>query len=505
MRESGHLEGAPESYTQPVENSSGGARACSFDLSEQELDEMAPGLRFILEQSREIVHLWYRLYALHFGDRRCLSESHFTHIFEPAFERTKAALLNRNLREYARHLMSLGRLLAGYRMPLEEAITALHLFDQCVFTALEQRGPWAGKFPGAKFEKLSYLRIRVLVDAYLSSGSAAAGERIAALEREAELLPAAARSRFAGLVGASAPMRLLYSNIEASAAADRLLVVGECGTGHQLVAHAVHESGPRAGGPFVAVNCAALPPELLEDELFGYSRDPAQHGGEEYLGMLRSAQGGTLFVDEVTEAGSATQLRLARLLSEPGSGAGDDRSGHGHGVQLIVATSREPHQAVQRGHLHKELLERLHAPMLQLPPLRERREDLPLLIEHFTAASNRRLGRQVAGFAREAMAAMAEYSWPGNVQELREVVEDAVAFCRHPVIELEDLPEAIARRRADSAAAEAARPPVTTFAEAERTLIKRALESTGGNKVHAANLLRISRKKLYAKIQKYGL
>jgi DNA-binding NtrC family response regulator len=477
-------------------------------LRDADLEEMRPVVQLILEHSAEIVRRWYRLYLLSFGDSRSLSESEFARIFKPALEHAKSALINRNLEEYARQVLSLGGLLAERCMPLEEAIASLRMFEQSVHSVVDRELALSDGHTYGSFEKLSYLRIVLLVSSYFSSHSATAGEQIAAFEREAALTCAAARTRFRGLVGASAAMRALYRRIEDAALADKVLIVGERGGGGELVARAVHESGRRAGRPFVAINCAAVAPELLEDELFGYPDGALGDPKGGYLGMLRAADGGTAFVDQITEASPATQTKLARLLQDCAVFPVDGPSEQRLDIQFIAASSREPQRAAAQGHFQEALLHELRAPVIEIPPLREHREDIPLLAEHFIAVFNRRLQRKVAGVAREAMEAMLDYSWPGNLQELRDAIDSALAAGDHTVIELRDLPKAIGGRRIEAntqAPGTNGPAPVGTFAEVERDLIRRALESTRGNKVHAANVLRISRKKLYAKIEKYEL
>lgn len=477
-------------------------------LRDDDLEELRPVLALILEHRGEIVRQWCQLYLVHFGDLRSLTASEFTRLFEPALEHTQSALLNRDIDEYARRLISLGGSLVERGLPLDEVIASLHLFEQSAQSVLAGQPRFAELHPNPSFDKLSYLQILLLVSAYFSSRSGSAGEYIAALEREAALFPAASRTRFRGLVGTSAAMRQLYRRIEAAAAADNLFIVGERGTERELVARALHQSGPRAGGPFVVLNCAAVPAELIEGELFGYTRGALFDAQPEYLGMFRAADGGTLFVDQIFEAGAATQKKLARVLLDRAvstfSGAGEQRVD----VQFIAASCGEPEMAPAQGRLQEDLLDRLQTPVVMVPPLRDRREDIPLLAEHFIAVFNRRLQRQVAGIERQAMAAMLDHSWPGNVRELGGALERAFVLGSNPVIGLEDLPKAVAHRPPagnSSAPGSGAGAPVATFAETERELIRRALECTGGNKVHAANLLQISRKKLYAKLEKYSL
>lgn len=342
--------------------------------------------------------------------------------------------------------------------------------------------------------------------------AAMAGERIAAaLDREGSHLAAAASSRFHGLVGASTGMRRLYQRIEAAGATiGNLLIVGESGTGKELVARAVHTCGPRADRPFVALNCAALPTDLIESELFGYKRGAFSGAATEYLGLFRAAENGTLFLDEITEMSAETQCKLLRAIQERAVRPVGSTRERSVDVRLIASSNRDPKSAVTDGHLREDLYYRLYASVLTVPPLRERREDIPLLAEHFIGVFNQNLGRKIVGIERAALDAILNHSWPGNVRELANAIEGAFTFGKSPLIRLEDLPPttvaAVGASR-ESPRWDGTRAPtqITTFAENERELIARALRNAGGNKVHAAKQLQISRKKLYAKIAKYGL
>lgn len=474
-------------------------------LRDGDLEELRPVLQLILDHRAEVVRQWCGLYLAHLGDSRSLSESEFMRLFEPALEQNMTALLNRDLDEYSRRVMNLGRSLVERRLPLDEAIAAFRLFGRSAQRMLSGDPVFSGTrlLPG--LDKLNYLRIMLLATAYFSSRSGIAAEHLTALDREAELLPAASRTRFRGLVGASAAMRALYRRIEEAAAADNVLIVGERGTGRELVARALHACGPRVAGPFVSINCAVIPAELIEDELFGSAGD-SNHAG--CLGLVRTAEGGSIFVDDITQASPATQSKLARVVRERAVYALGMAGEQAVDVQFIAGCLPEQQISAMQSRLQQEVLEGLSAPVLVVPPLRERREDIELLTEHFIAGFNWRLQRKIAGIEREAMEAMTEHSWPGNVEELGEAIGLAFGLGAHPVIGLEDLPAAVGHGRLEAKArmpGTGTPAPVTTFAEAERDLIRRALESTGGNKVHTANLLKISRKKLYAKMEKYAL
>ena len=300
-------------------------------------------------------------------------------------------------------------------------------------------------------------------------------------------------------------MRRLYDRIEAvGETRGTVLIVGESGTGKELVARAIHESGLVASAPFVALNCAAIPRDLIESELFGHKRGAFSGANAEYLSLFRAADGGTLFLDEVTEMSPETQSKLLRAVQERTVRPVGSTSEIPVDVRLIASTNRVPEEVVRSGQLRQDLYYRLQAGVLHVPSLRERQEDIPLLVEHFIALFNEKLKPRIAvrGVEENAMAALRRYPWPGNVRELSNAIEGALTFGRSPVLTLDALPPAI---EGNSVEVDAGALSLGTFANAERDVIARALETTGGNKLAASKLLRISRKKLYAKIAKYRL
>ena len=481
-------------------------------LSDQDLDELRPMFETIARRRSEIVRDWNQQYVLHFGDSRSLSQDDFEQIFENALQHTQGAIVAGDIDKYAAEVSQLGELLAEQRMPLDEVIASLQLFRNSVWRVFPDEQSARAQFAMA-FDKLSHVHIILLVSAYFRSDAATAGEKSTALEREAAYLPAAEKARFQGLVGATAAMRQLYRRIEAAAATrGNLLIIGESGTGKELVARAVHNCSARADRPFVALNCAALPKELIESELFGYKRGAFSGATTEYLGLFRSADGGTLFLDEITEMSADTQSKLLRAIQERAIRPVGSTREQSVDVRIIASTNRDPQAAVADGRLRQDLYYRLQAALIAVPPLRERSEDIQLLVDHFICMFNQNLGRTVAGIEQEALDALLEYEWPGNVRELSNVVEGAFTFGNGHLIALEDLPPTLtANGDADTkapvrvAGASRAGVPVTTFAESERELIVRALQNNSGNKVRTAEQLKISRKKLYAKITKYGL
>lgn len=481
-------------------------------LWDDDLEELREVLQVVLDRRSEVVRDWNQLYTVHFGGARSLSDAEFVQIFEPAIERGMSALLAGDIETYKANTIGLGELLAGRSVPIEEVIAALHLFEQSAHEVFPHDPPLTTHLY-TTFDKLSHVRLILLVSAYLRFNSAVSNGRLAAVERDAGRLPPTRRENFHGLVGTNAAMRELYRRIEAAGATrGNLLIVGESGTGKELVARAIHESGPRSNQPFVAFNCAAIPNDLIESELFGYKRGAFSGATAEYLGLFRAADGGTLFLDEVTEMSRETQSKLLRAIQERAVRPVGSTREQQVDVRLVASTNRIPREAMAEGRLRRDLYYRLQGSVLTVPPLRERAGDIPLLVDHFIMILNTRLGKSVTGIEQGALQVMLDYSWPGNVRELSNAVESALTFGTTRMIGLADLPLSV---RSDVSLAprevlaeqglETKPAPVSSFAEAERELVRRALQSTGGNKRQAAKLLQISRKTLYAKIKLYNL
>jgi DNA-binding NtrC family response regulator len=479
-------------------------------LWDEDLDQMQEIFKAIRDRRSEVIATWYQLYTLHFGDARTLSEAEFSRIFEPALFRNKNDLLEKNMDHYAEDVRGLGVMLAERGVPLQEIIASLHLFEEAAQRVFPPDPPLSME-TYARFDKLSHIRIILLVDAYFRVLSAATGTRIKQLEHEAARLPHDERSRYHGIIGSSSMMRELYKRIEAaSKTRGTVLIVGESGTGKELVARALHDAGANNQGPFIAFNCAAIPKDLIESELFGYKRGAFSGANTEYLGLFRAAESGTLFLDEVTEMGADTQSKLLRAIQERAVRPVGATSEIPVNVRLVASTNRDPEEAVTSHVLRQDLYYRLQANVLRVPPLCERLDDVPLLVEYFIALLNDRLGRSLIteGIDQQALDALSRYRWPGNVRELSNAIEGAMTFGTQPLIRLADLPSSITRvepLKSTSSPAPQPSSDVGTFAEAERDLILHALETCEWNKVHAAALLKISRKKLYAKINKYQL
>jgi two-component system, NtrC family, response regulator AtoC len=308
--------------------------------------------------------------------------------------------------------------------------------------------------------------------------------------------------------GRSEPMQRVFRTIEKVAGyKTTVLVLGESGTGKELVARALHELSDRRAAPFVAVNCGAIPIMLLESELFGHKRGSFTDAHVDKQGLFEVADGGTLFLDELGELPAELQVKLLRVLQEGtirALGATQDRSVD---VRVIAATVRDLSREVREGRFREDLFYRLDVLRIEVPPLRERREDVPLLVERFLERHRERLGTKVRRVSAAAYERLLAYDWPGNVRELENVIERAVVLADGDEVGETDLPE---RLRAPTdpaklflAGGELSIKKMQAFME--RELISRALAKTGGNKTAAAKLLEISHRALLYKVKDYGL
>jgi len=283
-----------------------------------------------------------------------------------------------------------------------------------------------------------------------------------------------------------------------------VLVVGESGTGKELVANALHQNSPRVAGPFVAINCGAIPGEILESELFGHEKGAFTGAHQRRIGLIERASGGTLFLDEISELSADLQVKLLRVLEERHIMRVGGASQIPVDFRLVAATNRDLEEWVARGRFRQDLFFRLKVVTLELPALRERREDIPLFVQHFLEHFNRELGRDVRGVQAPVLAALKKHPWPGNVRELRNVIESMVLFARGSEIGLEDLP---VEYRTASPTREAAAPSAWSprpMAEIEREAILRTVEHTGGHRARAADLLGIGLRTLQRKLKEYG-
>jgi DNA-binding NtrC family response regulator len=314
---------------------------------------------------------------------------------------------------------------------------------------------------------------------------------------------------FGGMIGNSPEMRKIYGIIEQAAPTGAsILITGESGTGKELVAQTVHQLSPRAQYPFVAINCAAIPETLLESEIFGHEKGAFTGAADRRQGCFELADRGTLFLDEIGEMTPATQVKLLRVLQERKFRRLGGRTEQSVDVRVIAATNVDPQEAVQNGRLREDLYYRLNVFALRLPPLRERREDLPLLVQAFITEFNTRNQKSIQGVEPQAMRILEQHQWPGNVRELRNVIERATILAPGPMIEAKHLPPTFVSEPAAAAPPQQpqmALAPGTTVEEAERRLILMTLAHTNDNKTRAAEILGISLKTLHNKLNKLRL
>jgi DNA-binding NtrC family response regulator len=318
------------------------------------------------------------------------------------------------------------------------------------------------------------------------------------------------RSRLGRLLGRSPAMRQVYRSIERMAGSHvSVLISGESGTGKELVARAIHELGPRSAGPFVAINCAAIPEPLMESELFGHERGAFTDASERRIGRFEQASGGTLFLDEIGELAPGVQAKLLRALQERSIERVGGRESIAVDARFLAATNRELSREVAEGRFRPDLYYRIHVVSILLPPLRERKEDVRLLAEEFVERVARQAGRSGLRLSRGAMAALERFSWPGNVRELENAIEHAVALGDGPMIDERDLPESIVAQGRTEALRDAVRSGQLGLEDAtarfELELIREALERCSWNQTRAAEQLGVTRRVLKLKMDRFGL
>jgi transcriptional regulator with PAS, ATPase and Fis domain len=304
------------------------------------------------------------------------------------------------------------------------------------------------------------------------------------------------------MIGSSPQMRKVYQVIEQAAPTSAsVLIWGESGTGKELVAQTIHQLSPRAQLPFVPINCAAIPETLLESEIFGHEKGAFTGAVDRRAGCFELADDGTLFLDEIAEMTPATQVKLLRVLQERKFRRLGGRSEETVDVRVIAATNVNPGDAVRSGKLREDLYYRLNVFAIELPPLRDRKEDIPLLAQHFLTEFNERNNKSVRAVDQEAVYLLEQYPWPGNIRELRNVMERATILAEGDFIEPRHLPPTLVAR-GEEAIPTLTIAPGTTVDEAERRLILLTLEHTRNNKTRAAEILGISLKTLHNKLNR---
>jgi DNA-binding NtrC family response regulator len=312
------------------------------------------------------------------------------------------------------------------------------------------------------------------------------------------------RDRLDDIIGRSPAMQEIFALMRRlSASHANLLVTGESGTGKELIARALHGRGPRKHRPFVPVNCAAIPENLLESELFGYARGAHSTANADRHGLFVEADGGTLFLDEIAELPLPLQPKLLRVLQDGEvRPLGTNRSERVD-VRVIAATNQDLERGLREGRFREDLYYRLNVIQLQLPPLRGRQEDILPLADHFLQRAAARSAKQVHGWKENAKKLLLGYHWPGNVRELENVVERAVALVEGELVGPEDLPRALQERKSPDLLSSAVAQGFT-LDQLEREFIERVLDVEGGNKTRAAQRLGLDRKTLYRKLEEYA-
>lgn len=310
---------------------------------------------------------------------------------------------------------------------------------------------------------------------------------------------------FAGILGGSAEIRRLADIVQRISGSDAsVLITGESGSGKELVARAIHSLSKRSRGPFIAINCAAMPDHLLESELFGHERGAFTGARSARVGLLRRAHGGTLFLDEIGDMSLALQPKLLRALQEKQiRPVGSDHE-VSFDVRVLAATHRDVQQAVRKGDFRADLFFRLNVISIHVPPLRERGDDIVLLAQRFLREFAQRDGKSIEGFAPEVATCLLRHDWPGNVRELRNTIEGAVTMARGSVIRLDDLPLSLRERPRDCGASSDSTSELLPLSEIERRHVLATLDAVGGNKSEAARILGVDRKTLQARLARYG-
>ncbi len=313
------------------------------------------------------------------------------------------------------------------------------------------------------------------------------------------------RQQYYDLIGSSKAMQTIYETIEHIAKTDaNVLIVGDSGTGKELIANAIHFNSRRSERDFVKVNCAALPKDLIESELFGYVKGSFTGAGQDRIGLIAQADKGSLLLDELAEMPIDLQPKLLRVLEERRFRRVGDSQSREVDFRLICSTNRLPHEALQNGLLREDLYYRISTITINVPPLRERSEDLQLLIEELFRRFCDRYERQLQGFSQTAYQRLFAYHWPGNVRELQNIIERAVLLSKGPRIEAQDLPLGISHNGKDEDPLMFI-PANMTWNDIERAVLTTTLERTGGNKKAAAQLLGMQRSRLYNKLGKYKI
>ena len=338
----------------------------------------------------------------------------------------------------------------------------------------------------------------------LTVSKALSNKRISEQNRQlkAEIDVLKKKQGYQKIIGKSAPVAKMMEIIaQVAPSKASVLVTGESGTGKELVADAIHSLSSRADGPLIKVNCASLSPTLLESELFGHEKGAFTGAVSQKKGRFELADGGTIFLDEIGEIDQSTQRKILRVLHERCFGRVGGEETVSVDVRIVAATNRNLEQEIRNGNFREDLYYRLNVVHIEVPPLRERKEDIPLLISSFIDTFNQEDGRHVEGFTNSARKALLAYSWPGNIRELRNTVESCVVLARGAMIDVDELPPHIASRDENETVSINVG---TTLEEAEKKIILSTVAHYKGNKTKAAEVLAIGRKTLHRKLEEYA-
>jgi DNA-binding NtrC family response regulator len=326
------------------------------------------------------------------------------------------------------------------------------------------------------------------------------------LRREVRELRAEVRDKynFSNIVGRSKPMLQLFEVIRRIAARRdaSALIIGSTGTGKELVARAIHYNSDRKDAPFMPINCSAIPETLLESELFGHQKGAFTGAHETRRGLIEEAQGGTVFLDEINTLSQNLQVKLLRVLQERVVRRVGGRENIPIGIRLVSASNQDLEEAVKRGEFRQDLFYRLNVVPVRLPDLKDRREDIPLLVSHFLQKFAQQHGEPARRFASEAMRVLMTHAWPGNVRELENAVEHALTMGSAETLTVQDLPASITAPERD--VVEEAIVDNVPLSELERRYILRILEKMGGHQIKTAEILGIDRRTLYRRLRQYG-
>jgi DNA-binding NtrC family response regulator len=318
------------------------------------------------------------------------------------------------------------------------------------------------------------------------------------------------KDRFGTIIGRSDSINTIYRLIDhLQESSSTVLIQGESGTGKELIARTIHQTSPRQKRPFVAINCGAIPGNLMESELFGHERGAFTSAVTQRKGKFEIAEGGTLFLDEVGDLDRELQVKLLRVLQEKEFQRVGGNITYKTDVRIIAATSQDLSQAVQTGHFRDDLFYRLNVIPVHVPPLRERKADIPLLLDHFFSRTAEQMDRYPPVLSEEVLNALKNYHYPGNVRELANIVERLLTMCPDGKISFKDLPQEVREEAASSAQATNILNDLpdggACLSEVEKELILKTLEMTSGNKAAAARMIGITRRRLYLRLSQYGL